>query len=78
MVPLSESRPRLKDDEIPKVVLGLRLRLLELVAKREEPEKAQIAYRCLTHLLEDKPGRPSTLISTGTPYLTISTRAKTT
>jgi hypothetical protein len=58
MVPLSERRPRLKDEEIPEVVQGLKLRLMELVAKREEPEKTQIAYKCLTRLLGDKPGRP--------------------
>ena len=58
MVPLTERRPRLRDEEIPEVIHGLKLRLMELVEKREEIEKAEIAYRCLTRLLEDKPGRP--------------------
>jgi hypothetical protein len=40
MVPLSERRRCLYQSEIPKVILGLRLRLLELIIIKEEAEKA--------------------------------------
>jgi len=58
MVPLSERRHRLNDSEIPEVILGLRLRLKELLKERKDTEKAQTALRCMHRLLEDNPGRP--------------------
>ena len=58
MVPLSERRHRLYDSEIPEVILGLNLRLRQLLEERKDTEKAQTAFRCIHRLLEDKPGRP--------------------
>jgi hypothetical protein len=58
MVPLSDKRHRLYDSEIPEVIRGLRLRLIQLLEEKNEPEKAQIILNCLHRLLEDKPGRP--------------------
>ncbi len=58
LVPMSERRHRISDLELPEVVEGLRLRLLELTKRRNEPEKAEIAYRCLLRLINDSPGRP--------------------
>lgn len=55
---MSERRHRLNEYEIPEVVHGLRLRLVELLKKRENTREAEIAYRCFTRLLWDKPGRP--------------------
>jgi hypothetical protein len=58
MVPLSERRHRLYDSEIPEVILGLSLRLKQLLEERKDTEKAQNAFRCIHRLLEDNPGRP--------------------
>ena len=58
MVPLSERRHRLYDSEIPEVILGLSLRLRQLLKERKDTEKAQTAFRCIHRLLEDNPGRP--------------------
>jgi len=58
LVPLSEKRHRLYDSEIPEVVLGLRLRLQQLLEEKNDPEKAQLTQRCLHRLLEKNPGRP--------------------
>jgi len=55
---LSERRHRLYDSEIPEVILGLRLRLKQLLIERKDTEKAQTAFRCMHRLLEDNPGRP--------------------
>ena len=58
MVPLSEKRHRLYESEIPEVILGLRLRLAQLLEDKNDPEKAQLALRCLHRLIETNPGRP--------------------
>ncbi len=58
MVPLSERRHRLHRHELPEVVEGLRLRLWELLEKRGEPERAEIAFRTLYRLKETSVGRP--------------------
>jgi len=55
---LSEKRHRLYPSEIPEVILGLRLRLIQLLEEKNDPEKAQLAFRCLHRLLEENPGRP--------------------
>ena len=54
---MSERRHRLYDSEIPEVILGLNLRLRQLL-ERKDTEKAQTAFRCIHRLLEDNPGRP--------------------
>ena len=58
MVPLSERRHRLYSQEIPEVVLGLRLRLEQLLTERKERERAEVAFHALYRLLEGSPGRP--------------------
>jgi len=58
MVPLSERRHRLYNDEIPEVVEGLKLRLSHLLEEREEKINAEISFRTLFRLTRDKPGRP--------------------
>jgi len=58
MVPLSERRHRLYEDEIPEVVEGLKLRLSHLLEKMEEEDKAEIAFRVFYRLTRDEPGRP--------------------
>ena len=58
MVPLSEKRHRLYESEIPEVILGLRLRLAQLLEYKTDPERAQLALRCLHRLIEMNPGRP--------------------
>jgi hypothetical protein len=47
---LSERRHRLYSPEIPEVVEGLRLRLEELLEKREDSERAEVAFRTLYRL----------------------------
>jgi hypothetical protein len=59
MVPLSERRHRLYQSEIPEVILGLRLRLIQLLKEKNDPERAQLAFRCLHRLMGEKPGRPT-------------------
>ncbi len=58
LVPLSERRHRLYKHEIPEVVMALKLYLEKLVEKREEKEKAEIAFRTLYRLKTVQPGRP--------------------
>jgi hypothetical protein len=58
MVPLSEKRHRLYSSEIPEVILGLRLRLKQLLEEKNDPEKAQLTLRCLHRLIETNQGRP--------------------
>jgi len=58
MVPLSERRHRLYEDEIPEVVEGLKLRLSQLLERGEEQLHAEIAFRALYRLTRNKPGRP--------------------
>jgi hypothetical protein len=58
MVPLSERRHRLYKEEIPEVVLGLRLRLEQLLEEKREIDRAEVAFRALCRLLEPGPGRP--------------------
>jgi hypothetical protein len=55
---LSERRHRLYDSEIPEVILGLHLRLKQLLEERKDAEKAETALRCMHRLMEDKTGRP--------------------
>jgi hypothetical protein len=58
MVPLSEKRHRLYQSEISEVILGLRLRLLQLLEEKKEPQKAEIAFHCLYRLRDNNTGRP--------------------
>jgi len=55
---LSERRHRLYSHEIPEILEGLRLRLEELLEKREDPERAEIAFRTLYRLGGKNVGRP--------------------
>ena len=57
MVPLSERRHRLYENEIPEVVEGLKLRLSQLLEKMEEEDKAEITFRVFYRLTQDEPGR---------------------
>jgi hypothetical protein len=56
MVPLSERRHRRHYSEIPEVILGLSLRLKQLL--EGGTRRAQTAFRCIHRLLENNPGRP--------------------
>ena len=58
MVPLSERRHRLYENEIPEVVEGLKLRLSHLLENREDKICAEVAFRALFRLSRNKPGRP--------------------
>ena len=58
MVPLSERRHRIYDNEIPEVVKGLVLRLRQLLEEGRNSESAENAFRALYRLLEGRPGRP--------------------
>ncbi len=55
---MSERRHRLYSHEIPEILEGLRLRLEELIEKREDPERAEIAFRTLYRLGGKIVGRP--------------------
>jgi hypothetical protein len=56
---LSEKRHRLYSQEIPEVVEGLRLRLEVLLKKKEEPDRAEAAFRAMYRLENRKFGRPT-------------------
>jgi hypothetical protein len=58
MVPLSERRHRIYEDEVPEVIEGLKLRLFNLSEEETEPEKAEMGFRALYRMMRDKPGRP--------------------
>ncbi len=58
MVPLSERRHRLYSHEIPEILEGLRLRLEVLLEKREDSERAEVAFRTLYRLEGKTVGRP--------------------
>jgi hypothetical protein len=58
LVPLSERRHRLYKHEIPQVIAALKLYLERLVGKGENVEEAEIVFRTLFRLENDKPGRP--------------------
>ena len=53
-----EKRHRLYSHEIPEIVEGLRLRLWELLEKREDPKRAEIAFRTMFRLEWEFAGRP--------------------
>ena len=55
---MTEKRHRLYEEEIPEVILGLHLRLKQLLEKREDAKTAETTYNCIYRLLEEKPGRP--------------------
>jgi hypothetical protein len=57
-VPLSERRHRLYSHEIPEILEGLRLRLEVLLEKREDSERAEVAFRALYRLGGKTVGRP--------------------
>ena len=55
---MSERRHRLYSHEIPEIIEGLRLRLMALLEKREEPERAEVAFRAFYRLERMIVGRP--------------------
>jgi hypothetical protein len=55
---LSERRHRLYSREIPEILEGLRLRLEVLLEKREDLERAEVAFRALYRLEGKTVGRP--------------------
>ena len=59
MVPLSERRHRLHGDEVPEVLEGLRLRLLEHLKTEEDLEGATVAFRAFYRLMTHQAGRPN-------------------
>ena len=59
MVPLSERRHRIYEEEVPEVIEGLKLRLFKPLEKKTEPEKAELGFRVLYGLMRDKPRRPN-------------------
>ncbi len=58
---MSERRHRLYSHEIPEILEGLRLRLEELLEKREDSERAEVAFRALYRLGGKTVGRPKYL-----------------
>lgn len=58
MVPLSERRHRIYEEEIPSVVASLKLLLVNLFQTRDDQEKAENDFRVLYRLMRDSPGRP--------------------
>ena len=58
MVPLSTRRHHLNEQEIPEIIRGLMLRLLQLLDEREGLASAEIAYRALHRLTNKDRGRP--------------------
>ena len=54
----ARARHRLYSHEIPEILEGLRLRLEELLEKREDPERAEIAFRAFYRLERMIVGRP--------------------
>jgi hypothetical protein len=50
MVPLSEKRHSLYPSEIPEVILGLRLRPIQLLEEKNDSERAQITFHCMHRL----------------------------
>ena len=59
LVPLSERRHRLNNDEIPAVIAGLMLYLERLLEKKDDRASAETAFQAFYRLRNDKPGRPS-------------------
>ena len=58
MVPFSERRHRLYKQEIPDVILGLKMRLEQLLKEKSDLERAEVAFHCLFRLLQGGHGRP--------------------
>jgi hypothetical protein len=56
MVPLSERRHRLYPSEIPEVILGLRLRPIQLLEEKNDSGRAKITFRCMHRLLKENLG----------------------
>ena len=55
---MSERRHRLYSHEIPEILEGLRLRLEEMLEKREDSKRAEVAFRALYRLGGKTVGRP--------------------
>ena len=58
MVPMSEKRHRIYEDEFEQVFRGLLLRLKQLLETEEDQESAEVVLRVLTRFLSLKRGRP--------------------
>ena len=57
MVPMSERRHRIYEGEMPEVIEGLKLHLLQLLKEMKEPERAEQAFRVLYRLMSGGKGR---------------------
>lgn len=66
MVPLFTGRCRLGEKEIPEVILGLKLRLEQLLNERGDVERAEVAFH-VHRLLEGGHGRQVSGIIFGVP-----------
>ena len=53
-----ERRHRLQGFEVPEVIEGLRLRLMEHLESRDDKLRAEIAFRAYFRLSQHRPGRP--------------------
>jgi len=58
LVPMSEMRHRIYEDEFEQVFKGLLLRLKQLLETEEDQESAEVVLRVLTRFLSLKRGRP--------------------
>ena len=60
MVPLNqERRHRLSDEEVPEVIEGLKLRLLQHLETEDYLEAATVAFRAFYRLITHQVGRPN-------------------
>jgi len=59
LVPMSEKRHRIYEDEFEQVFIGLLLRLKQLLESEEDQESAEIVLRFLNRLYTTRRGRPS-------------------
>jgi len=59
MVPFSQRRHRLHDDEVPEAIEGLRLRFLQHLKTKSDLYEAQVAFRAFYRLSTYCRGRPS-------------------
>ena len=59
MDPLSQRRPRLHEEEVPEVLDGLKLRLLQHLETEDDLLRATIAFRAFFRLMENPRGRPN-------------------
>jgi len=59
MVPFSERRHRLQDEEVPETIEGLKLRLLQHLETKGDLYGARVAFKAFYRLSTHVRGRPS-------------------